>query len=70
MCQKKVSYLDSLVKFKLVSRLLDSEIKDFTKEGFPKCPVSDKICQKCGIKSHYKDTERCNNPRAAYSRIK
>ena len=27
MCMKKVSYSDSLIKFKLVSGLLDSEIK-------------------------------------------
>ena len=43
---------------------------DFTKEGFLKCPARDKICPKCGIKGHYKDTERCNNPRAAPSRVK
>ena len=114
-------YLDSLVKFKLVSGLLDSEIKedilggdeklleetvkaieakesakraksklggrsvevsrvenracfsckgnnhDFTKEGFLKCPARDKICPKCGILGHYKDTERCKNPRAVSS---
>ena len=28
MCKKKVSYSDSLIKFKLVSGLLDSEIKE------------------------------------------
>ena len=43
---------------------------DFTKEGFLKCPARDKICPKCGIKGHYKDTERCNNPRAAYRCVK
>ena len=123
-CKNKVSYSDSLVKFKLVSGLLDSEIKedilggdeksleetvkaieakesaksakskleglsvevsrvenracfsckgnnhDFTKEGFLKCPARDEICPKCGINGHYKDTERCNNPRAAHSLVK
>ena len=43
---------------------------DFNKEGFLKCPARDKICPKCGIKGHYKDTEKCNNPRATYSRLK
>ena len=43
---------------------------DYTKEGFLKCPARDKMCTKCGIKGHYKDTERCNNPRAAHSRVK
>ena len=43
---------------------------DFTKEGFLKCPARDDICPKCGINGHYKDTERCNNPRAAHSLVK
>ena len=120
-CKNKVSYSDSLVKFKLVSGLLDSEIKedilggdeksleetvkaieakesakraksrlggrsvevsrvenrtcfnckgnnhDFTKEGQMKCPARDKMCPKCGIKGHYKDSDRCNKPMAVHS---
>ena len=43
---------------------------DFTKEGFMKCPARDKMCPKCGIKGHYKDSERCNKPVAVHSRVR
>ena len=43
---------------------------NFTREGFQKCPARDKVCPKCGIQIHYKDTEGCKSPRAVSSRVR